>query len=613
MASIGDLVVNLTADSTKMNAALASAQKQLITFGAAVAAAAGAAVTRFLQVGSSLDDMAQRTGVSVEALSGLSYAAKLSDTDLQSLQGSLVKMTKLLGEAQGGSTAAAEALAGIGLSAKQLQGLSPDEQFGRIADKIAAIQDPAAKTKAAMDVFGKSAAEILPLLNQGSDGIAEMMEEARRLGLVMDSETATAAATTADAIDRLLMAVDATAVKIGAMFAPVLVIAAEAMARFVGQNQTLVKLFAAAAVGVAAFAAALKITTIATQAYAKAQAITLSLTGPKGWAILAGSAIAAGVAVAALTSEFNSVNAEMEAAQKNAAAAGNAMAGIQGSAQPKAKTDFEARAGRLAKMQADFDKFSTTTAQGQAEALRNRIAQLTDDFRTLDKYGETELTAEQFEKYKQGAIDAFTGVGKRIEDLTNELAVLRGETTEQEQEFQRLASMGVGSEQLDQLRAMTAERDRLLAKQAEENKLIAEREAADERLKQNAADRVKGMQDEADAIKASLRTPEQVVAEQIKRIQELQKAGLLTAEESAAAIAKTQQESQAGAQDTGVKFAGAMQRGSQEAYSAIVQAMGQRDNPQVKAIQAMDKSLGGKLDKIAGKKETKLEVVESIG
>ena len=613
MASIGDLVVNLTADSTKMNAALSSAQKQLMTFGAAVAAAAGAAVTRFLQVGSALDDMAQRTGVSVEALSGLSYAAKLSDTDLQSLQGSLVKMTKLLGEAQGGSTAAAEALAGIGLSAKQLQGLSPDEQFGRIADRIAAIQDPAEKTKAAMDVFGKSAAEILPLLNQGSDGIAKMMGEAQRLGLVMDSETATAAATTADAIDRLLMAVDATAVKIGAMFAPVLSNVAETMARFVGQNQTLVKLLAAAAVGVAAFAAALKITTLATQAYAKAQAIATALTGPKGWAILAGATIAAGVAVAALTSEFNSANTEMEAAQKNAAATAGAMAGIQATAGPKPKTEFEARGERLAALQKEFDQISTFSAQGQAEALRNRLAQLTDDFKTLDLYGETELTEKQFEKYKQGVIENFTGVGQKIVELTNELAILRGETTAQEQEFQRLANMGVGSQQLDQLRAMTAERDRLLTQQAAENKLIAEREAADERLKQSAADRVKGMQDEADAIKASLRTPEQVVAEQIKRIQELQKAGLLTAEESAAAIAKTQQDGQAGAQDTGVKFAGAMQRGSQEAYSAIIQAMGQRDNPQVKAIQAMDKNLGGKLEKIAGKKETKLEVVESIG
>jgi len=613
VASIGDLVVNLTADSTKMNAALSSAQKQLMTFGAAVAAAAGAAVTRFLQVGSSLDDMAQRTGVSVEALSGLSWAATMSDTSLEALQGSLVKMTKLIGEAQSGSKAASDALAGIGLSANQLQQLKPDEQFGAIADKIAAIQDPAAKTKAAMDIFGKSAAEILILLNQGSKGIRKFQDEAARTGKILDGETAESAAAAADAFDSLLKTIDALAVKVGAMFAPALTAVANTFAVFLGQNETLIRVLAAGAVGLAALAAALKITALATQAYAKAQAVLLALSSPKGLLMLGAAVAAAGFAVAALTTQFNGVNAEMEKAQKNATATAGAMAGIQGTAGSKPKTEFEARGERLAALQKEFDQISTFSAQGQAEALRNRLAQLTDDFKTLDLYGETELTEKQFEKYKQGVIENFTGVGQKIAELTNELAVLRGETTAQEQEFQRLANMGVGSQQLDQLRAMTAERDRLLTQQAAENKLIAEREAADERLKQSAADRVKGMQDEADAIKASLRTPEQVVAEQIKRIQELQKAGLLTAEESAAAIAKTQQEGQAGAQDTGVKFAGAMQRGSQEAYSAIIQAMGQRDNPQVKAIQAMDKSLGGKLDKIAGKKETKLEVVESIG
>ena len=72
---------------------------------------------------------------------------------------------------------------------------------------------------------------------------------------------------------------------------------------------------------------------------------------------------------------------------------------------------------------------------GLNEALRNRIAQLTDDFKTLDTYGETELTADQFEKYKQGVVNSITGVTNKIQDLQDELAILRGETTSQEQEF----------------------------------------------------------------------------------------------------------------------------------------------------------------------------------
>lgn len=613
MASIGDLVVNLTADSTKMNAALASAQKQLMTFGAAVAAAAGAAVTRFMQVGSSLDDMSQRTGVSVEALSSLSFAAQMSDTSLESLQGSIIKMTRLIGEAQTGSTAASAALRGIGISVRDLQGLSADEQFKRIADRIAGIEDPALRVKAAMDVFGKSAGEILPLLLQGSSGIEAFQDEARRTGQVLDGETAAAAAKAADAIDLLLRVVDATAVKIGAMFAPALTAIVDGFARFIGHNQQLIKVLASAAVGLAAFAGGMKIVTIATQAYAKAQALAQAFSGPKGWAILAGAAIAAGASIATLNSQFSSLNAEMEQAQKNAGQVADALPNAIPQPQAAPETDFEARAKRLAQFQSDFNKFSTASAQGQAEALRNRIAQLTDDFKTLDKYGETELTADQFEKYKQGVVNSITGVTNKIQDLQDELAILRGETTSQEQEFARLSSMGVGADQIETLRKLNAERQSLLDKQEQEQRLIQEREAADERLRQLAEDRKKAMQDEAAAIVDSLKAPEQILGEQIARIQQLQKAGLLTAEQSAAAIAKAQQESAGGVQKVGARFAGAMQRGSAEAYSAIIQAMGQQANPQVKAIEKMNKDLGGKLAKIAEKPPAEFNVVESIG
>ena len=612
MASIGDLVVNLTADSTKMNAALASAQKQLMTFGAAVAAAAGAAVTRFMQVGSSLDDMSQRTGVSVEALSSLSFAAQMSDTSLESLQGSIIKMTRLIGESQTGSTAAASALEGIGVSVRELQGLSPDAQFKRIADRIASIEDPALRVKAAMDVFGKSAGEILPLLLQGSSGIEAFQDEAKRTGQVLDGETAAAAAKAADAFDLMFNVIDKTAVKIGAMFAPAIAGIVDTVARWIGRNQDLIKYLALAAGAVGIFAAAVKTVTIVTQAYAKAQAFALALSGPTGWIKLAAGVAAAGIAVVGITSTFSNMNSEMDQAIQKAKALAQEMQAAQGK-QPKVKTEFEARGERLAGLQKEFNDFQTSSAQGQAEAFRNRIAQLTDDFKTLDLYGETTLTADQFERYKRGAIDAFTGVGQKIQDLQSELAVLRGETTTQEQEFARLSSMGVGADQIETLRKLNAERQSLLDKQEQEQRLIQEREAADERLRQLAEDRKKAMQDEAAAIVDSLKTPEQILGEQIARIQQLQKAGLLTAEQSAAAIAKAQQESAGGVQEVGARFAGAMQKGSAEAYSAIIQAMGQQSNPQVKAIEKMNKDLGGKLTKIADKPAAEFTVVESIG
>ena len=69
MASLGDLVVNLVANSQQFVSGLKIAEGQMTMFASVATAMAGAAVTSFLQVGSAYDDMAQRTGVAVEALS----------------------------------------------------------------------------------------------------------------------------------------------------------------------------------------------------------------------------------------------------------------------------------------------------------------------------------------------------------------------------------------------------------------------------------------------------------------------------------------------------------------------------------------------------------------
>ncbi len=73
---------------------------------------------------------------------------------------------------------------------------------------------------------------------------------------------------------------------------------------------------------------------------------------------------------------------------------------------------LDVRAERLQAFQATFNEMNTQSAQGQAEALRRKIAQLTDDFNTLRKLGRTDMTPEQFQQYKQAAVDAFTGAGE---------------------------------------------------------------------------------------------------------------------------------------------------------------------------------------------------------
>jgi len=233
--------------SDKLSAGLRRAQKQLEAFGAGLRAVgirmAGigvAAVTSllgaarmFATVGDDLEEMSQRTGVSVEALSELGFAAEIAGGDLETLETGIKHMQRAIVEAADGSEAAQQALAKLGLSAADLAGLSPDEQFKRMADGIARIEDPALRVALAMQIFGRSGTKLIPLLSDGAAGIEALQEQARRLGLTISTETAHDAAELNDALDSLWRVVRQGVFTIGAALAPTLKDLAEQITRVI--------------------------------------------------------------------------------------------------------------------------------------------------------------------------------------------------------------------------------------------------------------------------------------------------------------------------------------------------------------------------------------------
>ena len=608
MASLGDLVVNLTANSSGLTSGLKDAEGKLNMFGAAVTAMAAGSVARFVQVGAGFDDMAQRTGVSVEALSSLQHVARMSDTSLEALQGSFMKLAKFMGEVRTGSQAATGTLQALGLSASQMLASSPDQQFKLLADAIAGISDPSQQAAAAMSVFGKSAGEILPVLKLGSQGIQALENDAKNLGLVMTGQTAQAAAEADDAIQTLLATVDAAAVSFGANFARPLTVVAGMLSKVASQSKVLISVFAATVVAMYGVSKALQVITIAEQAYAHARRIALALSGPKGWALLAAGLVVAAVSASVLTDEFRrqndalQQNLDLQEQQKNAAAQRQNTGG-------QGRSVLDVRAERLQAFQTTFNEMNTQSAQGQAEALRRKIAQLTDDFNTLRKLGRTDMTPEQFQQYKQAAVDAFTGAGEATKKLQDELAILRGETTAQEQELARLSAAGASNAQIEMLRQMQAERDKIIKQQEEQRKKESEvtaAAAATEAALKASADAAKS---EAEAIKESLKTPEQKLKDQIARIKELETQGLLTAEQSAAAQAKATQDASktaSGGMSQEPRFAGAAMRGSGEAFSTILRSMGRKD-PVVAATEKQTKDL------VAAMKQNKPEFAVAEG
>lgn len=245
-------------------AQMKSIGKGFMFVGGGIVAPILAAANAFATLGSEIFDMSQRTGIGAESLSVLRYAAEQTGTDTAALETALKKMQKTIAEGATGSKQAQQALAKLGLSARDLANMTPEQQLGVIADRLMAIEDPAQRTAAALAIFGRAGTAMIPMLNQGSAGLAAMEARARELGLVMDDQTAQKADALGDAIADVRLALKMAFIQIGSAVAPILTKiavglanAAAAAGQFIQRNQGLIQVALKVGAGIFAFGAAL--------------------------------------------------------------------------------------------------------------------------------------------------------------------------------------------------------------------------------------------------------------------------------------------------------------------------------------------------------------------
>jgi hypothetical protein len=162
------------------------------------------------EFGDQIEHTTQKTGMSVESIQGLGFAARMSDVDFESLSVGLEHLSRAMLETQQGSLQSASAFQSVGISAQQLKSMSMEEVLGRIADKFHATRDGATKTALAMQIFGRSGAELIPLLDKGSAGIDELTAKAKQLGIVMSDEAVKQSAEFADKLKEISAEGEAT-------------------------------------------------------------------------------------------------------------------------------------------------------------------------------------------------------------------------------------------------------------------------------------------------------------------------------------------------------------------------------------------------------------------
>ncbi len=170
------------------------------------AEALGEFVHRGAEAAEQMGKMAQVAGITVEEMSGLAYAAKLSDVSTDQLSKGILKLSDALSKAAAGGKgdlAIFEAMFGKGVDLQAMLGDTHGALLA-VADKIASYSDGAQKAALVSALFGERLArEMLPFLNKGADGIREAEDELARFGRTLTGEVSEGSDRFNEALKRL--------------------------------------------------------------------------------------------------------------------------------------------------------------------------------------------------------------------------------------------------------------------------------------------------------------------------------------------------------------------------------------------------------------------------
>ena len=134
--------------------------------------------------------MATTTGISAQSLQEYAYMSELVDTSVDTIAGSMKKLTKSMYSAGTGSKTASGNFAKLGVSIKDMNGnfRSNEDVFFDVLTALSGVADETERDAIAMDIFGRSAQELYPLMQQGKEGIEALRIEAQQAGYVLSDE-----------------------------------------------------------------------------------------------------------------------------------------------------------------------------------------------------------------------------------------------------------------------------------------------------------------------------------------------------------------------------------------------------------------------------------------
>lgn len=186
-------------------------------------------VTDTVQWADDLATLSVQTGITTDRLQEMEYMSNLVDVDVNTITGSLAKMTRNMSNAAEGTGDAAEAFEKLGINVSDGDGNLRDarEVFYEVVDALGNMENATERDAAAMQIFGRSAQELNPLIAAGSETLEEYAAEAHEVGYVIDEEMLGSMLDTSDALDRIQKAAEGTKRRLVAAFAPTIANALE--------------------------------------------------------------------------------------------------------------------------------------------------------------------------------------------------------------------------------------------------------------------------------------------------------------------------------------------------------------------------------------------------
>lgn len=242
--ALGKLDIIIASDTAQMRKDMSTAvnimqssTKAMESFAKSAASAIGgyfafdilqSQIQQTLDFADSLSKLSQKTGITADGLYSLSAAAKLSDVSFEDMSKSLGKFSKSIGENS-------KTFDTLGLSIKNNDGTLKNsfDLLGELADKFSDMPDGASKATLAMQLFGKSGADIIPLLNSGSEALKEYLG-------VMDGDTAKASEAFNDSMTKIGIASNSFYLKIVKDVSPVLGVLSEDISNATKETNNLI-------------------------------------------------------------------------------------------------------------------------------------------------------------------------------------------------------------------------------------------------------------------------------------------------------------------------------------------------------------------------------------